>query len=312
MKPCSTFFLSLAATAWAMSSSASAQPRTYAEYQAVFELELAGRPAWDSVEIEVHHVAGGVYYLRGEGGNIGVSVGEDGIVMIDDQFAPLSQKIDQAIRSISDGDIRYLINTHVHDDHVGGNEYFGASGATIMAHENVLTRMMHGIRGNPPSPEAAWPVLTFQDRLMLHFNGEDVMIIPSPPAHTDGDIYIYFMNSDVLHLGDVFRTTGYPNIDIGNGGTLAGTIAGLELAIELAGPETKIIPGHGVVSSRGDVQKLLDLTIEVRDRIEPLVEMGMSFEQIVAARPTADLDPHWGNRLDRFLPAIYVALTADN
>lgn len=311
MRVTSIFPLGLALIVGAYIPKGQTQPRTYEEYQAVFNLNLQGRPPWETVDIEAHHVAGGFYYLRGEGGNIGVSVGEDGIIMIDDQFAPLSQKILSAIRSISDADIRFLINTHVHDDHVGGNENFGATGATIMAHENVRIRMMQGIRGNPPSPESAWPVITFQDRVKLHFNGEDVLIVPSPPAHTDGDIYIFFMDSDVLHLGDVFRTTGYPNIDIGNGGTLAGTIAGLELALELAGPDTKIVPGHGVVATRAEVQELLELTLEVRNRIVPLVEQGMSFEEIVAARPTADLDPRWGNRLDRFLPAIYVALTAD-
>jgi cyclase len=288
-----------------------AQPVTYEEYQAVFNLSLGGRPAWETVEIEVHHVAGSFYYLRGEGGNIGLSIGDDGIIMIDDQFAPLSDKILAAIRSISDAEIRFLINTHVHDDHVGGNEYFGAEGAEILAHENVRIRMMQGIRGNPPSPEAAWPVLTFTDEVKLHLNGEDVRIIPSPPAHTDSDSYVFFTGTDVLHLGDVFRTTGYPNIDVGNGGTLAGTIAGLELAIGLAGPNTKIVPGHGVVSSRDDVQELLDLTLEVRDRISDLVDEGKTFEEIVALKPTADLDARWGSRLDRFLPGVYLDLIAD-
>lgn len=288
-----------------------AQPVTYEEYQAVFNLSLGGRPAWETVEIEVHHVAGSFFYLSGEGGNIGLSIGDDGIIMIDDQFAPLSEKILAAIRSISDAEIRFLINTHVHDDHVGGNEYFGAEGAEILAHENVRIRMMQGIRGNPPSPRAAWPVLTFTDEMKLHLNGEEVRIIPSPPAHTDSDSYVFFTGSDVLHLGDVFRTTGYPNIDVGNGGTLAGTITGLELALRLAGPNTKIVPGHGVVSSRDDVQELLDLTLEVRDRISDLVDEEKTFEEIVALKPTADLDARWGIRLDRFLPAIYLDLIAD-
>jgi cyclase len=180
-----------------------------------------------------------------------------------------------------------------------------------LAHENVRIRMMQGIRGNPPSPEAAWPVLTFTDEVKLHLNGEEVRIIPSPPAHTDSDSYVFFTGTDVLHLGDVFRTTGYPNIDVGNGGTLAGTIAGLELAIGLAGPNTKIVPGHGVVSSRDDVQELLDLTLEVRDRISDLVDEGKTFEEIVALKPTADLDARWGSRLDRFLPGVYLDLIAD-
>jgi cyclase len=288
-----------------------AQPVIYEEYQAVFNLSLGGRPAWETVEIEAQHVAGSFYYLSGEGGNIGLSIGDDGIIMIDDQFAPLSEKILAAIRSISDAEIRFLINTHVHDDHVGGNEFFEAEGAEILAHENVRIRMMEGIRGNPPSPRAAWPVLTFTDEVKLHLNGEDVRIIPSPPAHTDSDSFVFFTGSDVLHAGDVFRTTGYPNIDVGNGGTLAGTIAGLELAYNLAGPNTKIVPGHGVVSSREDVRELLNLTLEVRERISKLVEEGKTFEEIVALKPTADLDARWGSRLDRFLPAIFIELSAE-
>ncbi len=288
-----------------------AQSDLYESYQALFNLPPRERAPFDTVEIEVHHVAGNIYYLSGEGGNIGVSVGEDGIIMVDDQFAPLSEKILAAIRSISDAQIRFLINTHVHDDHVGGNQDIAASGALIMAHENVRVRMMEGIRGNPPSPEDAWPILTFRNELKLHLNGEEVLIIPAPPAHTDGDSYVFFTGSDVLHLGDVFRTTGYPNIDVGNGGSLAGTIAGLQLALDLAGPNTKIVPGHGVVSSRDDVQELLDVTLEVRERVSKLVEEGKEFEEIVAARPTADLDARWGSRLDRFLPGVYMGIIAD-
>jgi len=154
-------------------------------------------------------------------------------------------------------------------------------------------------------------VLTFGDRVTLHLNGEEVLIIPAPPAHTDGDSYVFFTGSDVLHLGDVFRTTGYPNIDVGNGGTLQGTIDGLRLAQDLAGPDTQIIPGHGVVSDRDGVQELLDLTLEVRERVSKLVEQGMTLEEVVAAQPTADLDARWGPRLDRFLPGVYYGLTGE-
>lgn len=285
------------------------QERSYESYQAVFNLPERERAPFETVDVEIHHVAGSFYYLSGEGGNIGLSIGDDGIIMVDDQFAPLSEKIFAAIRTVSNADIQFLINTHVHDDHVGGNLHLAEHGAEILAHENVRTRMMQGIRGNQPSPKAAWPIMTFVDPVKLYFNDEEVRIIPSPPAHTDGDIYVFFTKSDVLHLGDVFRTTGYPNIDVGNGGTLAGTIAGLELALEIAGPETKIVPGHGVVSSRNEVQELLDLTLEVKSRIALLVEQGLSFEEIVAAKPTADLDDKWGSRLDRFLPGVYIGLT---
>ena len=281
----------------------------YESLQAPFNLQLAGRPEWDTVDVTIHHVAGGIYQIRGEGGNIGMSVGEDGIILIDDQFAPLSEKIMAAIRSVSDAPIRFLINTHVHDDHVGGNAIFAEMGATIIAHDRVRIRMMEGIRGNPPLAREAWPIVTFSDPISLHFNGEEVRVFPVPPAHTDGDIYVHFTGSNVLHLGDAFRTTGYPNIDTGNGGTYQGTLDALQIAIDLAGPDTLLIPGHGVVSTREAAIELRDIAVEVHDRVAALLAQGMTYEEIIAARPTIDLDPRWGSRLDRFLPGIYLDLT---
>lgn len=263
---------------------------------------------WGAVEIVVHQVTPGIYYLEGEGGNIGVSAGSDGIVMVDDQFAPLSDKILAAIRSISDQPIRFLINTHVHDDHVGGNEFFADRGATIMARDRVRVRMLEGIRGNAPSPVGALPILTFTGPVSLHLNGEDVDIIPVPPAHTDGDSYVHFRGSDVLHMGDVFRTNGYPGIDVPNGGSWQGTLDALQLALDIAGPNTRILSGHGVVSTRDDVRAFRDMAIEVARRVSRLIEQGMTLEQVTAARPTADLDERWGPRLDRFLPALYEGL----
>lgn len=281
----------------------------YENLQAPFNLQLGGRPPWDTVDVTIHHVAGGIYQIRGEGGNIGMSVGEDGIILIDDQFAPLSEKIMDAIRSVSDAPIRFLINTHVHDDHVGGNAFFAEMGAMIIAHERVRVRMMEGIRGNPPLAREAWPVLTFNDPITLHFNGEDVRVFPVPPAHTDGDIYVHFTGTNVLHLGDVFRTTSYPNIDVGNGGTYQGTLDALQIAINLAGPDTLLIPGHGAVSKREAAIELRDLAIEVHSRVAALLEQGMTYEEIIAAKPTADFDERWGPRLDRLFPGIYLDLT---
>ncbi len=281
----------------------------YESLQAPFDLQLGGRPPWDTVDVTIHHVAGGIYQIRGEGGNIGMSVGEDGIVLIDDQFAPLSEKIMAAIRSVSDAPIRFLINTHVHDDHVGGNAFFADRGATIIAHDRVRIRMMEGIRGNPPLAREAWPILTFSDPISLHFNGEEVRVFPVPPAHTDGDSYVHFTGTNVLHLGDVFRTTSYPNIDVGNGGTYQGTLDALQIAIDLAGPDTLLIPGHGAVSTREAAIELRDLAIEVHSRVATLLEQGMTYAEIIAAKPTADLDARWGRRLDRLLPGIYLDLT---
>jgi cyclase len=260
---------------------------------------------FDAVKITVHPVRGHIYYLEGSGGNIGLSVGEDGVVMVDAQYAPLTEKIVAAIRTISDKPIRFLINTHVHDDHTGGNENFGAMGTTILARANVRVRMMQGIRGSSPWPAIALPVITFKDPVTLHVNGEDIRVIPVPPAHTDGDSYIYFVSSDVLHMGDVFRTNGYPGIDGPNGGTLQGTLDALQIALDLAGPNTKILSGHGVVSTRDDVRAFRDMILEVKERVTKLVREGKTLEEVEAAKPTADLDARWGPRLDRFMPALY-------
>lgn len=241
------------------------------------------RPPFETVEVTISHVAGHIYQIRGEGGNIGMSVGEDGIILIDDQFAPLTKKIMAAIRSVSDAPIRFLSNTHVHEDHTGGSENLAGMGAIIVAHDRVRIRLMEGIRGGPPAVPAALPIVTFSQPISLHLNGKDVRIIPSPPAHTDGDVYVYFTGSNVIHAGDVFRTNGYPNIDLGNGGTLEG----LQMLIDLAGPDTLILPGHGVVSKRDAAIELRNLTLEVRDRVARPVAQGMSFEEIVAAEPTA-------------------------
>lgn len=260
-----------------------------------------------AVEIKTHHVAGTFYYLEGEGGNIGLSVGDDGIVMIDDQFAPLSEKILAAIRGISDKPIKFLINTHMHPDHIGGNANFGRLGVTILAQENVRTRMARGIRGGPPEPAVALPIITFTDPVTVHMNGEDVSAVPMPPAHTDGDTCIYFRGSNVIHVGDIFRTTGYPVIDRGNGGTLAGTLEALQRAIDMAGPDTRILPGHGVVSNRDDVRAFRSMIVEVRDRVSKLVGEGKTLEEVMAAKPTADLDAKYGSP-DRFLTAVYEEL----
>ena len=268
---------------------------------ALLPSEALSQRNFDNVEIVVHHVAGSVYYLQGQGGNIGVSVGEDGVVMIDDQFAPLTDRIVAAIRQISDASIRFLINTHVHGDHTGGNENLGRMGVLILARDQVRVRLA------AQSPEDALPVLTYSDAITIHLNGSEVHAAPLPPAHTDGDSYIHFRDDDVIHAGDVFRTTGYPYIDQNNGGTLWGTIDALAVLIGLAGPDTKLIPGHGDVSTREDVIEFRDMILTVRDRVAALVEDGASYGQVAAASPTAEWDARWGDP-ERFLTAVYAEL----
>ena len=265
---------------------------------------------FSAVQIKVHKVAGNIYYLEGSGGNVGVSVGDDGVVMIDDQFAPLTDKLLAAIRTVSKQPVRFLINTHIHGDHTGGNENIGKLGIPIIAHDNVRVRLAQGVNGGAPSPAVALPDLTYADTVSLHVNGDDVEIIKMPPAHTDGDSIIWFKSANVIHVGDVFRTTGYPGVDAGNGGSVKGTLEALQKIIDMAGPDTKLIPGHGTVSSRDDVVEFRNMVVEVQKRISDLIRQGMTLEQVVAAKPTADLDGRWGS-FERFLPGFYQALKTE-
>jgi glyoxylase-like metal-dependent hydrolase (beta-lactamase superfamily II) len=253
------------------------------------------------VQIIPHQVTRGVYYLEGQGGNIGLSIGEDGVVMIDDQFAPLTDRILAAIRTLNQGEIRFLINTHVHGDHTGGNENLGRMGILILARDAVRVRLA------ATAPAVALPVLTFSEPINIHLNGEQVRTIPVPPAHTDGDSFIHFVNADVLHMGDVFRTTGYPYMDLANGGSLNGLIDALGIAIGLAGPNTKIIPGHGRVVGRAEVIAHRDMILDVRARVAALVAQGLNVDQVLAARPTAAYDAGMDNP-ERFLRAMYTEL----
>ena len=215
-------------------------------------------PDFSKVEIKTNKVAGNFYTLEGQGGTIGVLAGPDGVLMVDAQFAPLGDKIVAAIKQISDGRIRFLVNTHVHGDHTGGNENIGKLGATILARENLRARLVKpapGANGQPgtPAPPAALPVVTYDAPLTIHMNGEDVQLIPVPTAHTDGDTMVYFPTANVIMTGDFYRSTGYPNIDRGNGGTMNGMLAGFDAIIKTGRADTKIIPGHGATVDKAAV-----------------------------------------------------------
>ena len=246
-----------------------------------------------------------MHFLEGRGGNIGVSIGDQGVVMIDDQFAPLSDRIVAAVEGISNGDIRFLINTHVHGDHTGGNANFAAMGIPILAQDRVRSRLAAN------RPAEALPVLTYSEDVTIHLNGEEVHVIPMPPGHTDGDSIIHFVDSDVIHTGDMFRTVAFPVIDRGNGGTLSGTIDSLGILAGMAGPDTKILPGHGVVSSRADVIEFRDMVITVAGRVEELVAGGAgSYDEVATADPTQGFNDKWGDP-NRFLTAVYEELAGD-
>jgi glyoxylase-like metal-dependent hydrolase (beta-lactamase superfamily II) len=238
---------------------------------------------FSKVEIKVTKVAGSVYMLEGSGGNIGVSVGEDGIVIVDDQFAPLAPKIKAALKGITDKPLKFVLNTHFHGDHTGGNVEFG-SDATIIAHENVRKRLQEGsvAGGNstPPAPKVALPVVTFNDRATVHLNGEDIRAIHFPNGHTDGDSVIFFPKSNVVHLGDDFVTYGFPFVDVRNGGSISGMIAGVEKVLTMVPEDVKVIPGHGPISSHADVRKYLDMLKNTRALVAKASTEGKSADQM--------------------------------
>jgi len=279
---------------------------------------LAQPQDFSRVEIETVPVADGVYMLVGEGGNIGVSAGEDGVFLIDDQFAPLTWKIRAAIGELSNQPIRFVVNTHWHFDHTGGNENLGKRGAVIVAHDNVRKRMsvdqfleVFG-REIPASPAAALPVVTFNDTVTFHLNGQTLHTFHVDPAHTDGDSVIHFREADVIHAGDIYFNGLYPFIDTQNGGSIEGMIAAVDRILALAGEDTKIIPGHGPLSNKAEFQVYRQMLIAVRDRTQAAIQQGQSLEAFIASNPTADLDPVWGKGFlspAQFLTIVYKDLS---
>lgn len=275
-------------------------------------------------DFRIYDVAGQVHMLEapGAGGNIGVFSGDDGVLLVDDRFDQDVNALLKAVSSITDKPIDYVINTHIHPDHIGGNNRLAAFGVTILAHDSVRLRMLEqlriprrgGIYYDQP-PAAARPVITYSDGITFHLNGEDVQVFLAPPAHTDGDSFVYFTESDVLHLGDVFRTNMYPIIDHYNGGSFLGMIEAMGIAIGMAGPDTKIIPGHGFgVADRDDMLEVQTMLFTLRDRVQALIDEGLDIDEILAGKPTADLDARWGGvpswTATDLLPIIYSELIA--
>src|SRR4051812_16156060 len=248
----------------------------------------AGGRAQD-VQIKANQLAPNFYALQANGlSTVGVLTGPDGVLMVDAGTAALGEKVAAAVKQVSDRPIRFLINTHVHADHTGGNETFGKMGVTILAREPLRARLMKpspgpgGAPGNP-APAAAVPMITYEGPLTIHMDGEDVQVIPVRSAHTDGDTMVKFPASDVIMSGDFFRSVGYPNIDRANGGSLQGMLDGLNALISAAGPTTKIVPGHGEIVNKAAVTAHRDVIVAVRDKIAPMVAQGLTLEQVNAA-----------------------------
>src|SRR5688572_2938157 len=251
------------------------------------------QPDWSNVEIRVERVAPGVAVLFGRGGNIGLSYGDDGNVLIDDQYAPLSERILAAVRDVDPDPVRFVVNTHWHGDHTDGNENVGRTGAVIVAHDNVRRRLSAGqmLRGTevPPAAPGALPVVTFSDDLTFHLNGDDIRVHHVEYAHTDGDALIHWTRANVLHMGDTYFNGILPFIDLESGGSVDGAIAAVEAGLALANEQTAIIPGHGPMARRTDLVRYRDMLRTLRDRVAAEIRAGRSLDQIQALRLA---DPH--------------------
>src|SRR5262245_32135313 len=274
---------------------------------AAVTLGAQGQQDLSNVQIKTTKIADNFYTVEGSGGMIGALVGPDGIFMVDAQFAPLTDKIVAALKQISDRPIKFLVNTHVHGDHTGGDENFAKLGVTLVSREALRARLATPGRGGPP-PAAALPMVTYKGPMTFYMNGETVQLIPVPVAHTDGDTMVFFPKANVLMTGDFYRSLGYPNIDRANGGSLKGMIDGLAAIGTLTNATTKIVPGHGDIVNKTAVAAHRDMIIALRDRVAKMVQAGQTQEQVVAAKPTADYDskvPGVGTTADRFVTQLY-------
>ncbi len=297
--------------------------RVFVRFVAFLLISTAFSAAQDrdfsKVQIKVTKVAGTVYMLQGAGGNIGASVGDDGIVVVDDQYAPMADKIQAALKGITDKPVRFIINTHYHEDHVGGNEFFQKQ-APIIAHDNVRKRLEEGgVAGNgasvhfeaKPQPKAALPIITFDHDVTVHLNGEDIRALHVAAGHTDGDSVIFFPKSNVVHMGDDFVTYGFPFIDVEGGGSIDGMITGVESVISQLPGDVKIIPGHGNVSTLDDVRSYVQMLKDTREVVKESLRMNMTLEQMKEKRILDPWKKYSGEFIseDAFLETLYNSLT---
>lgn len=270
---------------------------------------------FDTIQVRAVPVAGAVHMLQGSGGNIGLVVGDDAVFVVDDQFAPLTPKVLAAIRAITPSPVRFVLNTHWHFDHTGGNENMGKAGALIFAHENVRRRMstdqfIEAInRKEPASPRGALPVVTFTDTVSFHLNGDSIVVFHVPPAHTDGDAVVFFTKANVVHTGDLFMSAAFPFVDRSSGGTIHGFIGAAARIVAATNPQTKIIPGHGPLADRARLQAYHDMLVVMRDRMRREIAARHSIDQVLASKITAEYDAQWPGNRERFLRILYQELS---
>ncbi len=269
---------------------------------------------FSKVEIKAEKLSDTVYMLTGAGGNLGLSVGPDAVFLIDDQFAPLAPKIKAAVAKLTTKPVSFLLNTHFHFDHTGGNEAFGTDGALIVAHDNVRRRMstdqLIALAGTTnaqkASPKVALPVVTVSGELRFHINGDEIHAFHAPRAHTDGDLIVHFRPSDVVHMGDTFFNGMYPFIDAGSGGSPEGVVLAYDRVLALAGERTKIIPGHGPLARKADLQASRDMLATVIRRVADLRRAGKTEGEVIAAKPSADFDARFGGGFIK--PDVFIAM----
>jgi glyoxylase-like metal-dependent hydrolase (beta-lactamase superfamily II) len=272
--------------------------------------------AQDAANVQIHaeHVSGGVHMLTGSGGNIGVSAGSDGLLIVDDQFAPLADKIKASLAELSDSDVSFVLNTHWHPDHTGGNVVFGRA-APIVAHSNVRRILMSGAhvlgRDVPPAPPEALPVVTFGDSVSIHFNGEEIRVIHYPHGHTDGDAVVFFFGSNVVHMGDDFFAGRFPFVDLGNGGSVQGLADNVAAVLDRLASDTKVIPGHGPLSGKDDLHEYHEMLTESIALVSGAIERGESLEQVLAAGVPERWEA-WGSGFistEQWLTAVFTSLS---
>jgi cyclase len=269
----------------------------------------------DTVQVRATELAPGVHMLTGAGGNMALSVGDDAVFLVDDQFAPLTPRILAAIARITPRPLRFVVNTHWHFDHTGGNENVGKEGALIVAHDNVRRRMSTGgliealDRTEPPSPRGALPVVTFAAGVTFHINGDSLVVTHVPHAHTDGDALVHFAKANVVHAGDTFLSAGLPFVDLSSGGSIDGIIATAERIMALADERTRVIPGHGPVADRARVAAYRDMLVTLRDRMRAEVRAGRTLEEVMAMRITEPYRASWPAGHERFVRVLYRELS---
>ena len=273
--------------------------------------------AQDEVTIKETKITESLYMLTGSGGNMGLSIGDDGALLIDDQYAPLTSKIISKVEALTDKPIRFVVNTHWHGDHTGGNENLGRAGAIIVAHEKVRERLSKGQfmkafnRHVNPSPKEALPVVTFTERMTIHWNNDELEIMHVDPAHTDGDSAIFFEKANVIHAGDLYFNGFYPFVDASSGGSFAGMIKAGEVLLARADDKTVIIPGHGPLSNKKELQAYVTMLKGVITKVQELIDEGKTREDIIVAKPTASYDGKWGGgflKPDNWVGIVYDAM----